>query len=186
MWYDKYKDEHILINTSDVHNKFWSAYLDEKTYTVTVKWGRIGIKPQSQIKSFTSLYKAANFIDSKYREKANKGYKPIKQSELDRMCIEAAIIGTQNKCNKFAWVDIKGPCQYVFVTDAELYNPDIVPGIVVDLTTRGEIDGKHDFKFLFDFDNVFDLSTNTIIPKSSKLTPFIKKMTDVLCRSILS
>lgn len=40
-WYDHYKQEKILVQQGDGHNKFWAAYVDEKTNIAHVRWGRI-------------------------------------------------------------------------------------------------------------------------------------------------
>jgi len=59
--------------TDEVSNKFWEINLKGKQVIVT--FGRIGIKNPQQIKKeFSTNEKAKKFIETKIREKVNKGY----------------------------------------------------------------------------------------------------------------
>ena len=57
-------------------NKFWKVSLESKKVIVT--YGRIGISNPAQIeKKFASEKKAKKYVESKIREKNNKGYQEI-------------------------------------------------------------------------------------------------------------
>ena len=57
-------------------NKFWKVSLEAKKVIVT--YGRIGIeKPAQNEKKFASEEKAKKYVESKIREKTNKGYQEI-------------------------------------------------------------------------------------------------------------
>ena len=57
-------------------NKFWKVSLESKK--VIVIFGRIGIEnPAQKEKKFASEEKAKKYVESKIREKTNKGYQEI-------------------------------------------------------------------------------------------------------------
>ena len=57
-------------------NKFWEVSLEAKKVIVT--YGRIGIEnPAQNEKKFASEEKAKKYVESKIREKTNKGYLEI-------------------------------------------------------------------------------------------------------------
>ena len=57
-------------------NKFWKVSLEAKKVIVT--FGRIGIEnPAQNEKKFVSEEKAKKYVESKIREKTNKGYQEI-------------------------------------------------------------------------------------------------------------
>ena len=57
-------------------NKFWKVSLESKKVIVT--FGRIGIEnPAQNEKKFASEEKAKKYVESKIREKTNKGYQEI-------------------------------------------------------------------------------------------------------------
>lgn len=149
-YFDTYKQEKILINSDEEHNKFWAARLDDKTNTVHIRWGRLGTKGQSQTKEFGvggSSYRAINFMDSKFNEKRRKGYAVVTSDEFNRKATEAAIIGSSNKCHAMNWkrinkVDSHVAGGYTLAYDdikiEELYDSNCVPGLLVALETRKE------------------------------------------------
>ncbi len=167
-WYDEYKEAKCLIHTGDKHNKFWIAETDVNTHEVSVRWGRLGTKGQNQKKSFDSPVAAANFVDNKIREKKRKGYEFTDKPKLDRLATEAAIVGTANKCGELSWIEThdegNGPTGafgsgvlvtadehvcFSFINEDRLADPSCSPGILVSLTTRKEIDGRHEFDLVF-------------------------------------
>ncbi len=192
-WYDKYKNEKILIKKTEENNKFWAAYLDDKTNMVYVRWGRIGTKGQSQTKSFTSLYQATNFIDGKYHEKSREGYtdkhqgRIITPSVFDKICLEASIVGTSNICNELLWCDIYSPETHRWrcISDEELLNPNIKPGIIINFSTGKSYNGRSTFRVLFDFDKFYDTSMNKYIEKGDPLYPLLMKFGEAICRTFV-
>jgi predicted DNA-binding WGR domain protein len=201
-WCDRYKEEKIVVQRSGNHNKFWAAWWDENTNQVHVRWGRIGTKGQSQTKDFPSRWQATNFIDNKYNEKRRKGYtheyngEPITQEVLDALFIEAAIVGSQNKCDGMQWVEIEsveGSVMYAIVPDSRLADPECDPGLLVRLTTRKEYDGRTQFRILFTEDAAWletSLSTSesgrcgTRIQKGHSLHKLVEKVEEAVGRSL--
>lgn len=195
-WYDQYKNEKILIMKTDSSNKFWAAYLNDTTYTVYVRWGRIGTKGQSQTKKFDRLYTAASFISSKYDEKIREGYtglynnKPITQVVLDRLNLEASIIGTKNVCKQLSWCNIILKDNKIVhvkcISDSELLNPDINPGIIVSFSTNKTYDSKNEFNILLDFDKYYDMNNNYAeIPKTNQIHSLLSKFAEVICKTFI-
>lgn len=160
-WLNRLKEERILIQTIGGHNKFWAAYMDENN-TAHVRWGRIGTKGMSQTKTFSTPYQAAHFINKKFDEKYRKGYTDkidgaiIDRAKLEELAIEAAIVGTQNKCDGMAWVEITrtDPVTYLKIDEDRLYEPDCTPALLVNITTRQSFDGQFNFNLLFTGEDV--------------------------------
>lgn len=201
-WYEKLKTEKILVQQSSEHNKFWAGKLDESTCSVIVRWGRIGTKGQSQTKTFSSAYSAADHLDTKLREKMRKGYtskldgETIDAAKLEELAIRAAIVGTQNKCHKMQWVEITqegSTFGFKAISDERLYEPDCVPGLLVAMETRKEYDGLTSFNILFTGDAAFTANTpKTLevgvttgkIEKTDKLYQLTKKVEEAVGRSL--
>lgn len=195
-WYDKFKEERILIQKEDNHNKFWAAHWDDNTNLVHVRWGRMGTAGQSQTKPFTNSYEAINFIDNKYREKIRKGYsdridgKKVDRQLFEKLTIEAAIVGTQNKCSNMQWVEITNPntMQHTPISDERLFSPDCNPAILVSLETRKKYDGQNNFKLLFTFDKSYKIDglRSEVISQQSDLYQLTKKVEEAIGRSLSS
>lgn len=200
-WYDRYKDEKILIHQGDEHNKFWAASWDDKTNEVNVRWGRLGTKGQSQTKKFGGNYAAVNFIDNKFREKRRKGYsdqfngKPITQATMDRLHTEAAIVGTQNKCHDFKWVEIEmeagGAVYFKEIPEERLYDPDCHPAILVDFETRKDVQGRDKFKFLFTLEETYDIlghsqraTADQLVGTGHPMRKMVDKVEEAIGRSL--
>lgn len=135
-----FKEERILINSDEEHNKFWAARQDPKTHTTYVRWGRLGTKGQSQTKSFSSEYAAESFLSTKYHEKKRKGYTEVKTNEFNQRATEAAILGSANKCGFMEWAKLISSNDEVLVVQPisieELYKPDCIPVMMAGITTR--------------------------------------------------
>jgi predicted DNA-binding WGR domain protein len=202
-WYDRYKEEKILINTSSTdgteHNKFWAASWDETTGKVSVRWGRVGTKGQSKTHDKSGAYEAANFIEGKLREKRRKGYKetyqgkPITQAVLDRLNTEAAIVGTQNKCHDFKWVELSPTAtgiDFHEISEDRLYDPACNPGILVVFETRKEYDNRTRFTFLFTLEETYDVrdakraADNQKVKTDHPLRKMVDKVEEAIGRSL--
>lgn len=190
-WADQYKEEKIVVQQEGAHNKFWAAYWDESKGEVKVRWGRIGTSGQSQTKKFRDLYDASSFINQKYNEKRRKGYdnkdklgRTIDRAVFEEMCVEAAIIGSANKCNSIQWVEITDQNNLTFKTinNDRLFSPDCVPGLLVNLETKKAYDGKHSFVLLFALDKIFDANNKVEIGQSHNLYDMTKKIEEAIGR----
>tara|TARA_R110000868_G_scaffold115679_9_gene308795 strand:+ start:1679 stop:2299 length:621 start_codon:yes stop_codon:yes gene_type:complete len=202
-WYDKYKGERILIQQSDEHNKFWAASWDDKTNEVTVRWGRMGTKGQSQVKQFEASHSAVRFIDGKFHEKQRKGYsttfngKEITQAALDRLHTEAAIVGTQNKCHDFKWVEVNvesnGDVCFREIPEERLYSPECHPAILVNFETRKDVGGRDNFRFLFTLEDTYDVlghsnkaTRDQLVASSHPLRKMVDKVEEAIGRNLSS
>ena len=198
-WYDRYKEEKILIHQSEEHNKFWAAGWDEQTNQVHVRWGRIGTKGQSKDHSFDSQYTAVRFIETKFSEKRRKGYTgklndtDITQAALDRLNAEAAIVGTQNKCHSFQWVELVttgNAIDFHEINEDRLYDPACNPGILVVFETRKEIDNRDRFTFLFTLEKTYDVrdskraTENILVGSGHPLRKMVDKVEEAIGRSL--
>lgn len=170
-WYDQYKKETILVYDDDSSNKSWSAQMDEKTFQVVIRWGRLGTKRQSQEEDFDGIYTAGRFIESKMGEKRRKGYRPIEKSKFDELSIQAAIVGSSNKCQNFGWVEITDDLKFQPVGEDRLADPACNPGVFVEIETRKKYGGKTMFALLFTFDKVFDVTDQNNIIQIVKTNP---------------
>jgi len=181
-WWDKYKTETIVVHQGEEHNKFWAAQLDTNTFNVLIRWGRMGTKGQSQEKKFRSQHEAAGFIDSKLNEKRRKGYvstfngRPIDKAKLEELCIEAAIVGTSNKCHTMQWVEITNddPVTIAFskIDQARLIDPTCNPALLVDIETKKGYCGQSRFSILFTGDAAYFSHPNpSIVKKDQRITP---------------
>ena len=199
-WYDRYKEEKIVVQQGAGHNKFWAAHCDVMTNTVYVRWGRLGTKGQSQEKNFDSAYSAANFIDTKYYEKRRKGYRDtnengqkIDHARFEMMCTEAAIVGTQNKCHNMHWVELSATgdgFSYVEISDDRLYSPDCNPGLLVEFETKKEHDARNRFKFLFTFEETYDVRdakraiASQLVDSTHPLHKMVEKVEEAIGRKL--
>lgn len=63
-----------LVSTEGGSNKFWEAATDQQK--LIVRFGKVGTKGQTQIKTFEDADKASKEKEKMIREKLSKGYKP--------------------------------------------------------------------------------------------------------------
>jgi len=196
-WQDRYKEERIVVQQSAGHNKFWAAHYDDSTGIAHIRWGRLGTKGQSQEKHFGSNYAAANFIDNKFYEKQRKGYtdkdahgNKIDHARFEAMCIEAAIVGTSNKCHELQWVEFADDNSFTHIDEDRLFNPACNPGLLVNFETRIKYDGRNRFKFVFAADKTFDVQdanyiiTRQIVTSSHPLYKLTQKVEEAIGRKL--
>jgi predicted DNA-binding WGR domain protein len=198
-WYDKFAKERILINVADTHSKYWAAYLDEATATVHVRWGRLGTKGGQQAKTFPHASQAVSYISTKFNEKQRKGYtdkirgETIDAGRLEKLSIEAAIVGTQNKCQSMEWVEITSAddsaCKFARINDTRIYEPDCTPGLLVTMETKKTYHQLNDFSLLFTGDAAFlaDQYTGIAYLKVEKKDPLYEltqKVEEAVGRSL--
>jgi predicted DNA-binding WGR domain protein len=134
--------EQILVCTEDNHSKFWMY--TEANGVYTARWGRLGTKGgQPKTYSYSEIV-------SKVYEKQRKGYKQITRDVYEQKTVEAAIVGTQNKCHTMRWLEQKKDASafgslrfadgviYAPVDERRLQEPDCEPALMVVLETRKE------------------------------------------------
>lgn len=194
MWGDKYKDELLFVHQGTGHNKFWTIIYDTATKIVTRRWGRIGTKGQSKSEpAFAADYTAARFIETKIAGQKREGYKQVDRSTLDRMAIEAAIVGTQNKCHNFRWVELHhdshgiGMHGFSPISEERLMDPSCNPGLVVDIETKKAYGGKTRFTLLFTLEQAYEIrqpQNLTPITKSDPLYSLTGKVEEAVGRSM--
>ena len=141
-WYDKYKDDKILINREEEHNKFWIVRYDPTTHDVITKWGRVGTKGQSKTFHFSGSSGAFNHIRTKEAEKRRKGYTIIDASALQRMTVEASLVGSNNKCVEFRWGEFVSYDDDILsfdpVEESRIMHPDCNPVPMFLVTMRDQ------------------------------------------------
>jgi predicted DNA-binding WGR domain protein len=93
--------EIIYVNQEQQHNKMWSYEINK--LSVLIKWGRVGLSPQSQTKTFSNSYERDNFIQKKISEKEAKGYQKVSADKLAKEQETAQAIGWQYKINNINW-----------------------------------------------------------------------------------
>jgi len=193
MWGDKYKDEQLFVHQGTGHNKFWTIVYDLATKTVTRRWGRIGTKGQAKTEPFAADYSAARFVETKISGQRRDGYKPIDRATLDRMAIEAAIVGTQNKCHNFKWVELHqdahgiGLHGFSTISEDRLMDPSCNPGLVVEIETRKEYGGRTKFTVLFALEQAYEVRTPqnlSTIRKTDPLYELTEKVEEAVGRSM--
>jgi len=193
------KDEKIFVHQGATHNKFWTSICDEATFEVTIRWGRLGTKGQSKKYPFATRRDATYFMLEKNRERLRKGYtgrhlgKEISRAMLDQLGTEAAIVGSQNKCHTFKWVELVGfaaEISYKEIDEDRLYNPECNPGILVNFETRKEIDGRKKFVLLFTLESAYDLrghnpaTPERLIESGHPLRKMVDKVEEAIGRSL--
>lgn len=98
--------EVIYICKTAQHNKFWSYEIQsDPSYTVLVRWGRLGLDGQSQTQSFSSRAAMQAFIDSKIKEKVKKGYAQSTKEEHKKEEETAKKLGWQYKISRLLFVE---------------------------------------------------------------------------------
>ena len=90
----------VWVNKTEHSNKFWGYDIVNAT-DVKVRWGRIGLAGQDQIKSFGSSYERDRFIAKKTKEKEDEGYKKEEEKRLEKEVVAAKALGTQFKIQRF-------------------------------------------------------------------------------------
>lgn len=215
-WYDTFKEQQILINTSGEHNKFWIAFIDDAG-DAHFKWGRIGTSGSSLVKNLHNKPAAASMIISKKSEKTRKGYvdyiidkmtckkAKIDQMAFDKLALEAAIIGTQNKCESISWVDEKEPL--IPIDGDQLADPSCTPALLVKLQTKKKYYEFQRFSLLFNGEtcslvtreltipivdepcpeiSLIDPEDNSKISKSSDFGKLVSKLEESISRTLFS
>lgn len=190
-WADRYKEEQILVQQEDNHNKFWAAYWDSDANVVHIRWGRIGTKGQSQRKPVSGQFEASRLIDNKVYEKQRKGYQKVEHAKFEELMATAAIVGSANKCDDMQWMEIisTDPIQVKSIQESRLYDPDCEPGLSITLETRKAYDGQNRFRLLFTNSGVYALrhrppcygDYETVAP-GSQLHKLIQKVEEALGR----
>lgn len=137
------KKDQYLINTAEEHSKFYIIRYDS-TGMSYARYGRLGTKGKPENKQHGSEYIAASFVHDKYNEKIRKGYAQISKADFDKKAMEAAIVGSQNKCTAFQWIEVKG--EFVtYANEERIAHPDCKVGIYVEFVTRKVFDGLTEF-----------------------------------------
>jgi len=88
------------------HNKRWSYEIDG--LSVTIKWGRVGLDGQSQVKTFSSQGALDKFLNKKIEGKLRKGYEQVDQQTMKEETKTAKELGYQNMIKRVLWMDRDG------------------------------------------------------------------------------
>ena len=93
----------VYVNKEDKSNKFWSYDIKSPT-DVEVKWGRIGLAGQSQVKSFGTTGARDSFISKKVSEKTREGYVLSEAEKVKQESEAARELGIQFKVRRTEFV----------------------------------------------------------------------------------
>lgn len=136
-----------LIQSKGKHNKFWSYEINDATYDVTVKWGRLGTKGQTKVYKFVSLWAAQSFADKKVREKQRKGYTEVEAETFDLKQMQAELVGAGCKIEELTFVKkIKDAEHNLYRTlkeESALADPKYMPLIYCSLHLTGKRGTRH-------------------------------------------
>ena len=194
MWGDKYKNELLFVHQGTGHNKFWTIVYDKPNNIVIRRWGRIGTKGQSKSEPFTNEYSASQFIESKINSQKRDGYKSVDRATLDKMAIEAAIVGTQNKCHSLKWVELHYRelqlCDFTEINEDRLMDSECNPGLIVNVETKKQYDGETKFTLLFTLDQAYKVKHWAVghhltpVKKCDSIYSLTKKVEEAIGRSM--
>lgn len=135
--------DYYLIHSGDEHNKFYVIRYDAAGNT-KCRYGRLGTAGKPEDKSHGHEYTACRFAEKKYDEKIRKGYFKVSKADFDKKALEAAIVGSQNKCTEFRWIE-DTPKGVIYIGEDRIAHPDCKVGIYVEFTTRKVYDGLTEF-----------------------------------------
>lgn len=164
-WLNQHVEETILIHQGDNHNKFWTIRWDNTTKTIHTRWGRIGTAGGSK-ETPADVHTAPAIISRKQHQKMAEGYRKIKSSDFDKLTIQAAIVGSQNKCHDLQWVEISSDGEHIswhVISEDRLYDPNCNPGLLLKLETR-KCGGETSFQLLFSVEKCYKVSDDSLFP----------------------
>lgn len=95
--------EEIYVCKEGSSNKFWSHTITGNS--VLIKWGRLGLAGESQVKEFPTASALQRFLDGKIKEKVKKGYTKTTMEEKKAEEKTAQQLGHQYKINLIKWVE---------------------------------------------------------------------------------
>ena len=160
----------ILICKEGSSNKFWGYKKDPNNYDVEVRWGRIGLEGQKQIKNFHTSWKRDDFIDKKTGEKIDERYKEVTIDEFNLETSIAKTLGVGSKVDEMCFVKEDG-CYISEVKGAELYKPGTNPKVFAKIVGRRE--SGHDEPpttyFLFDVNCAYRILPQGYAPVPTRM-----------------
>lgn len=169
------------VNIDKNHNKFWCIekeqykILNETKWVVKTQNGRLGTKGTSQPnKHFNSESQADCYIISKVHNKTSKGYKQISDPKLSELNLNAAIVGSSNKCNSMEWVKYDEVTK-ILTNDIgkDVGDPSYEPLLFVSLETRKAYVNKNlqvnHFDILITSEKIYVLTIKSMRSKANDL-----------------
>ena len=146
----------IFICREETSNKFWGYKLDQNTNDVEVRWGRLGLEGQKQIKAFPSKWKRDDFIEKKTREKLDGLYKEVTIDEYNLQLEIAKDLGVGSKVQEMCFV-VEDGCYISEVKGANLYLPGVKPKVYAKIIGRREAGNENApvTHLLFDVDRAY-------------------------------
>lgn len=125
----------IFICKEESSNKFWGYTKDLNNYNVEVKWGRLGLDGQKQIKSFKGTYDRDEFIGDKTGEKLNGGYEEVTVEEYEVQASIAKTLGVGHKIDDIFFVEENG-CYISELSTKDLHKPNVKPKVYAKVVGR--------------------------------------------------
>lgn len=141
-----FKTKQIMVCRDGSHSKFYEYWLGEDELTTYARFGRIGTPGKSEAgREHGHRDLASCYLRRKAYEKTRKGYVNVDYNEFNRLSLQAAIVGTQNKCGDFHYVEFIDGNQFRMVSEERLADPECKVGFMLDFSTRKPYDGLTDF-----------------------------------------
>jgi len=174
------------ICNDEQHNKFWSFEVNGTT--VEIKWGRIGLDERGQTKSFASDAAMQKFINSKVKEKIDKGYKEVTSQKLKEETKTAHTLGPTNKIYRMLWVSKKNndltqitkydPKKYVYVEIQDSWRKHITRLLLAKQGSWELDDGITEFGQTISINGMTELSEDHAFAKAVRNV--LKKMAEAV------
>lgn len=163
----------VFINREDASNKFWGYTQDPNNWNVEVRWGRLGLDGQKQLKSFSNAYDRDKFVQDKVNEKINGMYSEVTCEEFEVQSSISKTLGVGHKIDEICFVEESG--QHISELSAkELHQPNTKPKVYARVVGRraAGADAAPVTVFLFDVNEAYRIKVGKLsagrIPKSPK------------------
>lgn len=179
----------IYICKEGTSNKFWMYDADETTFTVSVRYGRLGEAGKPDIRPHGSRWEMNDYINKKTREKVDgKNYKEVTQAEFDAEVAVATTIGTGSKLDELKFVEIvNGEIQDI--TQARMHDPESKPVVYARLVDKKVAHALSNatHNYIFGVEDAFEiqLSGRRIVNQTPTSGPMADAIAEVIGKRLL-
>jgi predicted DNA-binding WGR domain protein len=148
----------IFVCQDESSNKFWDYEVNGND--AIIKWGRLGLVGQVQVKSFSVKFDRDDFIDKKVREKISGGYKEITPEKYAILVLIAQTIGVGAKVDEIYFATKSG-CYISEVSQKDLHKPGTKPLVYARIVGRRKSKDENApvSEFLLDVDKAYRIKT---------------------------
>lgn len=166
----------IFICKEESSNKFWGYTKDPNTFKVEVKWGRLGLEGQKQVKSFNDSWDRDKFIGDKVSDKLHGGYKEVTAEEFEIQTKIAQTLGVGYKIDEIFFVQDDG-LYLGEISKKDLHSPNIKPKVYAKVVGRKNKDSDEIpiINFLFDVNSAFRIKLSGTHPARARMSTFSRE-----------